>query len=153
MARFLATAVLLSSGLAAGCLDNDGPDPGQQIFESSLAQWNETGPSSYDMLLRRQTISANPDLKVVISVRNGVVTSRIFFGTDIPVSEDAAAAFPDIDGLFAFLGEAMEGDPFLLAAEYDSEFGYPSSITYDATAAQTSDNVTYTVEELTPVEG
>jgi hypothetical protein len=152
MARSLATAILLASGLTAGCLDNDGPDPGEQIFQSSLAQWNESGPASYDMLLRRQTISANPDLKVVISVRNGVVTSRIYFGTDIPVSGDAAAAFPDIDGLFAFVREAMDADPFLLATEYDTEYGYPSNIVYDATAGQTSDNVTYTVEELTPVE-
>lgn len=152
MARFLATAILLASGLTAGCLDNDGPDPGRQIFESSLAQWNETGPESYDMVLRRQTISATPDIRVVITVRNGVVTSRIYFGTDIPVGSDASASFPDIDGLFAFVSEAMKGDPFLLSTEYDGEYGYPSNVVYDATAGQTSDNVTFTVEELTPVE-
>jgi hypothetical protein len=152
MARNFATAILLSSGLIAGCLDNGGPDPGRQIFESSLAQWNDLEPANYDMVLRRQTISANPDLRVVIQVRNGVVTSRFYLGTDIPVTGDAAAAFPDIDGLFAFLGDAMEGDPFLLSAEYDSDFGYPSSIVYDANAGQTSDNVTYTVEEFTPLE-
>jgi hypothetical protein len=152
MARYLATAILLSSGLVAGCLDNDGPDPGRQIFEASLAQWNDLEPPNYDMVLRRQTISANPDLRVVIQVRNGVVTGRFYLGTDIPVTGDAAAAFPDIDGLFAFLGEAMEGDPFLLSAEYDSDFGYPSSIVYDLNAGQTSDNVNYTVEEFTPIE-
>jgi len=152
MARYLATAILLSSGLTAGCLDNDGPDPGQQIYESSLAQWNELEPANYDMVLRRQTISANPDLRVVITVRNGVVTSRTYLGTDIPVGADAASAFPDIDGLFAFVGEAMEGDPFLLSTEYDSEWGYPSNVVYDASAGQTSDNVTYTVEEFTPIE-
>ena len=152
MARYLAAAILITSGLVAGCLDNDGPDPGQQIFEASLAQWNDLEPPNYDMVLRRQTISANPDLRVVISVRNGVVTSRIYQGTDIPVTGDAAAAFPDIDGLFAFLLEAMQGDPFLLSAQYDSDFGYPSSIVYDANAGQTSDNVNYTVEEFTPIE-
>jgi hypothetical protein len=46
----------------------------------------------------------------------------------------------------------MNGNPFLLSTEYDSEFGYPSSVIYDATAGATSDNVTFTVEELTPVE-
>ena len=152
MARYLATALLLSSGLAAGCLDNDGPDPGRQIFEASLAQWNELEPPNYDMVLRRQTISANPDLRVVIQVRNGVVTSRTYLGTDIPVTGDAAAAFPDIDGLFAFVDEAMQGDPFLLATEYDGDWGYPSSIVYDLNAGQTSDNVTYTVEEFTPID-
>jgi hypothetical protein len=152
MARYLATAILLSSGMAAGCLDNNGPDPGQQIFESSLAQWNAEGPDSYDMVLRRQTISANPDLRVVITFRNGVVTSRTYLGTEIPVTGDAIALFPDIDGLFDFLAEAMAGDPFLLSAEYDPEFGYPSTITYDEHAGQTSDNVVYTVEEFTPIE-
>ena len=152
MARYLATTILLSAGLAAGCLDNSGPDPGRQIFEASLAQWNELEPPNYDMVLRRQTISANPDLRVVIQVRNGVVTSRTYLGTDIPVTGDAAAAFPDIDGLFAFVDEAMQGDPFLLATEYDGDWGYPSSIVYDLNAGQTSDNVTYTVEEFTPID-
>ena len=91
-------------------------------------------------------------LLVVITVRNGVVTSRTYFGTEVPVGGDAASLYPDIDGLFAFVGEAMEGDPFLLATEYDSEYGYPVSVIYDATAGTTSDNVTFTVEELTPVE-
>ena len=152
MARSLATAILLSSSMAAGCLDNNGPDPGQQIFESSLAQWNAEGPDSYDMVLRRQTISANPDLRVVITFRNGVVTSRTYLGTEIPVTGDAIALFPDIDGLFDFLAAAMAGDPFLLSAEYDPTYGYPSTITYDENAGQTSDNVIYTVEEFTPVE-
>lgn len=149
MARFLATAVLLSSGMAAGCLDNGGPDPGQQIFEASLAQWNDVGPSNYTMVLRRQTIGAAPDIKVVITVRNEVVTSRIYFGTTIPVSAEAAPGYPDIPGLFAIVAEAMAGDPFLLSTSYDEIYGYPSSVQLDVTAAQTSDNVTYTVEEFT----
>ena len=91
MARFLATAVVLSSGLASGCLDNDGPDPGHQIFQASLDLWNEEGPDSYVMVLRRQTIGINPDVRVIITVQNDVVVSRIYDGTDIPVSEDAAA--------------------------------------------------------------
>ena len=151
MARFLATTIALSSALVAGCLDNDGPDPGEQIFAASLAQWNDEGPASYDMILRRQTIGANPDLRVVITVRNEVVTSRFYLGTDIPVGADAASLYPDVPGLFAFLREAMDADPFLLAATYDELYGYPSEITLDMTAGSTSDNVVYTVEELTPV--
>jgi Family of unknown function (DUF6174) len=152
MARYLATAVVLLSGLACGCLGNDGPDPGEQIYESSLELWNTEGPASYDMVLRRQTISANPDLRVVITVRNEVVTSRIYFGTDIPVTGDAAASFPDIPGLFALLREAMDGDPYLVSALYDETYGYPRELTLDETAASTNDNVTFTVEEFTPVE-
>ena len=148
MARSLATAMLLTSVMAAGCLQNDGPDPGVQIFEASLAQLNEVGPSNYDMVLRRQTIGAVPDIKVVISVRNDVVTSRIYFGTTIPVSAEAAPGYPDIPGLFAIVHDAMAGDPFLLSTTYDEIYGYPSSVQLDVTAAQTSDNVTYTVEEF-----
>ena len=152
MARFLVTTAVFSAALAAGCLDNDGPDPGEQIFESSLQQWNEDGPASYDMVLRRQTLGVNPDLRVVITVRNEIVTSRFYLGTDIPVSGDAAALYPDVPGLFAFVREAMDADPFLLSTAYDELYGYPSEITLDLTAGSTSDNVIYTVEEFTPVE-
>lgn len=152
MARFFATTVALSSALAAGCLDNDGPDPGEQIYQASLEQWNEEGPDSYEMVLRRQTLGANPDLRVVITVVNNVVTSRIYLGTDIPVGDDATSLYPDIPGLFAFVREAMDADPFLLATSYDETYGYPSEITLDVTAGSTSDNVVYTVEEFTPTE-
>ena len=94
MARFLTTAVVLSSGLAGACLDNAGPDPGRQIFQASLDLWNDEGPDSYVMVLRRQTISANPDLRVVITVENDVVVSRFYEGTNIPVSAEAAAGYP-----------------------------------------------------------
>ena len=150
MARFLTTAVVLSSGLGGACLDNAGPDPGKQIFQASLAQWNEEGPDSYVMVLRRQTLGANPDLRVVITVENDVVVSRFYEGTDIPVSVDAAAGFPDVPGLFSIVLDAMEGDPFLLSTEYDPTYGYPSSVTLDVTAGSTSDNVIYTVVEFTP---
>lgn len=151
MARFLATAVLLASTLVSGCLDS-GPDPGQQIFEASLAQWNSDGPESYDMVLRRQTISVNPDLRVLITVRNGVVTSRFYFETNIPVAPADVEKYPDVLGLFDFVAEAMAGDPFLLATTYDELYGYPSEVQYDLTAGSTSDNVTFTVVEFTPIE-
>ena len=152
MARFLTTAVVLSSGLAGACLDNAGPDPGRQIFQASLDLWNDEGPDSYVMVLRRQTISANPDLRVVITVENDVVVSRFYEGTNIPVSAEAAAGYPDIPGLFAFVLDAMEGDPFLLSTDYDPTYGYPSSVTLDVTAGSTSDNVIFTVVEFTPAE-
>ena len=151
MARFLATMMLLASTAASGCLDN-GPDPGEQIYEASLAQWNTEGPESYDMVLRRQTISANPDLRVLIRVRNGVVADRFYFETDIPVAPADAEKYPDVPGLFEFVREAMDGDPFLLATTYDEIYGYPREIQYDLTAGSESDNVIFTVVEFTPVE-
>lgn len=152
MARLLATAVVLSSGLVGGCLDNSGPDPSKQIFEASLGLWNDEGPESYTMVLRRQTVGINPDVRVVITVQHDIVISRIYQGTEVHVSEDAAAGYPDIPGLFSLVLEAMNGDPFLLSTNYDPTYGYPSSVTLDVTAARTSDNVIYTVEEFTPTE-
>jgi len=152
MARFSATAVLLSSVLSAACLDNAGPDPGEQIFKSSLEEWNTKGPTSYDMVLRRQTISLNPDLSVLITVRNGVVTSRTYDGTTIPVEPANASLYPDVPGLFAFLKQAMDSNPFLLNAEYDETYSYPQLITLDRYAGRTDDNVTYTVTSFTAIE-
>jgi hypothetical protein len=152
MARLNATAVLLSSVLSAACLDNAGPNPGEQIFESSLDEWNTEGPDSYDMVLRRQTISLNPDLSVLITVRNGVVTSRTYDGTTIPVEPGNVTLYPDVPGLFAFLKDAMDSDPFLLSAEYDETYSYPQMITLDRFAGRTDDNVVYTVTSFTAIE-
>lgn len=152
MARILPTTLLLASGLAAACLDSSGPNPGEQIFEASLEQWNADGPDSYDMVLRRQTVSANPDLSVRITVRNGLVTSRIYDGTEIPVAAGDADLFPDVPGLFAFLKDAMDADPFYLSAAYDETYGFPIEIQLDMFAGRTDDNVTFTVTTFTAVE-
>lgn len=152
MARFQSTAVLCAALLTASCLDSGGPDPGEQIYLSSLEQWNSEGPSSYDMVLRRQTISATPDLSVLITVRNGTVTSRTYDGTAIPVEPGSVVYYPDVPGLFQFVRSAMDADPFLLSTEYDEAYGYPSSINLDMYAGRTDDNVIYTVTSFTPIQ-
>ncbi len=151
MARILATTLLLASGMAAGCLDSTGPDPGEQIYEASLEQWNNDGPDSYDMVLRRQTVSVNPDVSVLITVRNGVVTSRTYDGTTIPVEPGSASLYPDVPGLFAIARDAMDADPFFLSIEYDEVYGYPKIINLDLVAGRTDDNLIYTVTVFTPV--
>lgn len=152
MARILVTTLLLASGLAAACLDSSGPNPGEQIFEASLEQWNTDGPDSYDMVLRRQTLGVNPDLAVLLTIRSGVVTSRFYNETDIPVAAADVALWPDVPGLFALLRDAMDDDPFFLSASYDEIYGYPSEIQLDRFAGRTDDNVIYTVTVFTPVE-
>ena len=150
MARFLATAILLSSGMAPVCLDNDGPDPGQQIFESSLAQWNEEGPTSYDMVLRRQTIGANPTSKWSSSVRNDVVTSRIYFGTTSPSSAEAPRRLsPTSPACLRLWQEAMAATRSCSRPRTTRSTAYPSSVQPGRDRGHQTDNVTYTVEELT----
>jgi hypothetical protein len=144
---------------AAGCSDVSGPNPAEQIYSAALAQWNTTGPASYDMVLKRECICTVAEIDVTIQVRDEVVTSRTYTGTgdpqdpndDDPVEVGNQDLYPDVPGLFAIVRDAMDGDPFFLSAEYDQDFGYPSIIQLDMNASTNSDNVVYTVVSFTPV--
>ena len=147
-------ALMLAASILAfsSCADNSGPDPAEQIYSSALAQWNQLGPDSYDLNLKRQCICTPSDVDVTIQVRDGVVTSRFFTGTDIQVPAGQISLYPDVPGLFQIIRVAMDNDPYFLSAEYDQNFGHPVIIQLDQVAGRTDDNVLYTSLSLTPVE-
>ena len=151
MAR--AALVLATSILAlSSCADTSGPDPAEQIYASALAHWNQQGPDSYDLNLKRQCLCSPADVDVTIQVRNGAVTARFFTGTEIQVPASQISLFPDVPGLFQLIRVAMDNDPFYLSAEYDQNFGHPVNIQLDQVGGRSDDNVVYTSLSLTPVE-
>ena len=150
MAR--AALVLATSILAiASCTDTSGPDPAEQIYSSALAQWNQLGPDSYDLNLKRQCVCSPSDVDVTIQVRNGVVAARFFTGTELPVPAGQASLYPDVPGLFQVVRTAMDNDPYFLSAEYDQNFGHPVLIQLNQDASRNDDDVIYTSLSLTAI--
>jgi hypothetical protein len=147
-------ALLLAASLLtlSSCADTSGPDPAEQIFTSALAQWNEFGPDSYDLVLKRQCVCTPSDVDVTIQVRNGTVAARFYTGTELQVPANQVSLYPDVPGLFQLIRNAMDNDPFFLSAEYDQNFGHPVNVQLDLVAGRTDDNVVYTSLSLTPVE-
>jgi hypothetical protein len=136
---------------AVNCNSVSGPDPAEQIFTAALDQWNELGPDSYDMVLRRECFCAVPIVDVTIQVRDNVVISRTYTDTGDPVEPGVVALFPDVPGLFTFVRSAMDGDPYYFSASYDSSYGHPIEIQLDVAAGRSDDNLIYRTRSLTPV--
>ena len=150
MARLplLFSASILAS---AACSDTSGPNPAEQIYTAALAQWNESGPASYDMVLKRQCICQVSEIDVTIQVRNRVVVSRTFTASGDPVGSGQVSLYPDVPGLFALVRAAMDDDPVFLSATYDQTYGHPIEIQLDLDGSRSDDNVVYTTLQLTPV--
>lgn len=144
--------LLAGSLLASACSDVSGPDPAEQIYSSALAHWNQVGPASYDLVLKRQCICTPAEVDVTIEVRNGTVTARYYTATGDPVAASSASLYPDVPGLFQVVRDAMDGDPLFLSAEYDQTYGHPVLIQIDQVGGRSDDNVVYTSLSLTPVE-
>jgi hypothetical protein len=148
------TAWLLAGSILAGsaCSNTSGPDPAEQIYSAALAQWNQLGPDSYDLVIKRQCVCQTlPDVDVTIQVRNGTVTARFYTVTGDPVEGASAALYPDVPGLFLVVRNAMDQDPVFLSAEYDQTYGHPVVIQLDLEGGRSDDNVVYTTLSLTPI--
>jgi len=72
---------------------------------------------------------------VVVTVRNGVVTSRRYVGTGAAVAASFAGAFPAVEGLFALVDAAVRSGTRPLDVRYHATFGYPTRIVMGDPAA------------------
>jgi hypothetical protein len=85
---------------------------------------------------------------VVVTVRNGVVESRVYSTTDEPVSATLTESFPAVDGLFEFVRKALrEADH--VRVRYHSTLGYPEQIDTDWYENSIDDELGISVRNLT----
>jgi len=120
----LATMLTLGVG---GCR-GPGTDPESSLM-TSRARWARLAPAAYTFTL---FISCEclPEMSgpVRISVRDGVVESRLYVQSGTAVSAEYAESFPAIEGLFAKIEQAVRDGTRPLEVRYDAELGYPLRI-------------------------
>ena len=147
-ARFLAmfvTAVAIAFAPAA-CSDATGPD---DRLAAARRQWSSAGPAAYSVTLGRGCFCAQEvPSPVVITVRNGVIESRHYKTTGAPVSPAYADAFPDVEGLFDVIEDALENAD-RVDVKYHSTLGYPLEIFIDYIRNAIDDELAYMVTDLT----
>src|SRR5688572_17768793 len=78
--------------------------PADSLLEANRALWASSGVDSYRYRFRWECFCTHEYVRVVdITVMNGVIVSVVEASTGRPVSEEAAAYYRTINGLFDFL--------------------------------------------------
>lgn len=131
-------AILALSGSA--CHVSTSPE---SDLDTARSRWTRSHPSSYDIVVRRVCFCAtevtNP---VLVSVREGVVTSRTYVGSGAQVSAQFASLFPTVEGIFRIVDDALGRNAYTLDVAYDPAYGFPVTIDIDYVNNAVDDELT-----------
>ena len=90
--------------------------------------WQRRGPDDYSITISR-SCECLPGMAepAVVVVRDGVVESRTYVRTGLPVPPEFGHGYPSVEGLFERIEEglAAEGNGEL-SVDYHSAYGYPT---------------------------
>jgi hypothetical protein len=139
-----AAAMLLLLGMPA-CSGTT--SPGSQV-EVAASRWEERGPPRYNYIFH-QSCECLFTGTYSVTVHDGVV----IFAMPVPVATPPAPspdleAMPTIDDLFDRLRTAAAANPIRFEVEYDEEFGYPTSGSFDISAVGADDEYAFEAREL-----
>jgi hypothetical protein len=117
----------------------------QRDLDRNRRRWESLGIVSYDYTLRRSCFCATEAIGPVrISVRNGVVTARVYVDTGQPVASVFWDIFPAIDGVFDIVQKAIDREAADLRTSYDSGMYFPNEIVIDYVRNAVDDELTVT---------
>jgi len=136
--------------LMAGCgiLGPDSPDLEWEIA-MHRAMWEANRPAGYEYVVERLCYCLEGAIgKVRVHVEGDSVTSRMYADGRGEVASELAALFPDVDGLFGVLEDALDRGADGVDVTWDNEIGVPVAILLDYDKFTVDDEVTYRVPEL-----
>lgn len=147
------TRVLLGSMVALAACDLLEPSDGQapsDLFEAR-AMWASAGVDDYELLLDRSCFCPDP----------GPVRVRVEDGRKVSVTSDTASpepiplqTYPDVEGLFDLVDEALERQAHHLRVAYHPSLGYPTQVEVDYERRTADDEIRYQAAlRVTPAGG
>lgn len=133
---------------AAGC-GTTGPhgDLASEI-EANREIWRQLGPASYQYGIQRICF-CGPDAigPVRVTVQDGTVVSRVYTDSGTPVPDDFEPLFPDVEGLYEVLLDALERDAAQIDVTWDSVTGLPSEFFIDYNEQIADEEVGFRIDE------
>lgn len=121
--QYRRSVALLALALLTACAAPTAP---LDQLSSARARWVRAGVVSYTMeLYRGCECLPGASGTVTIVVRNGVVVSRTYANSDLPVPAALASAFPTIEQIFARMETELREVPHPHDLEFDRQFGFP----------------------------
>lgn len=142
--RFLATVVTL--GAIGGC-DVTEPEGDLGELGEAMARWAAVGPDSYQYAVAQLCFCGFVG-PVRVTVVNGVVTNRVVVETGEPLEEFLADGYPNVEGLFAIIADAIARDPAELEVTYDADTGVPLDFWIDYSRNIADEELGYSVSEV-----
>jgi hypothetical protein len=127
-ARRLAVAAAIP--LAAAACRAGPAEPGAGL-EPARARWARSGPANYRMTLHRSCECTEAmSGPVVVTVRGGAVTARVYERTGAPVAASYAGVFPVVEGLFALVEAGIRAGTRPADVRYHPALGYPTRVVF-----------------------
>ena len=134
--------------LLAGCGTVEPFDDLREELERNEQLWGDVGPLNYVYTIERQCfcgVEARGPVRVTAS--GPIATSRIYVDTEEPVEASFAGLFPTVEGLFAFIGDAIARGAHDIDVTYDLETGVPLTVFVDYAAHVADEEIGYVVRE------
>jgi Family of unknown function (DUF6174) len=134
--------------VVAGC---GGDSPLGTQFEPRLlwarVQWESRAVDSYAMTVTPLCFCGFVE-PVRVTVRDGVVVSRVVVSTGGALPAQHASSYPDVPGLFARIDRAHEEGADSVDADFDESYGFPTGIWIDWKVSLADDEEGYRVEDF-----
>lgn len=128
-------------------------DPPDSLLEANRALWNASGIESYRYRFGWECFCGTDYLRVVdIIVVNGAIESVLDASTGRPVSEEAAAYYRTIDGLFDYIRAAIDRPAASVRSVYDMNLGYPADTFIDYAFNWADDEIRFRIYGLSPLD-
>lgn len=144
--RFPVLAVLVA---IAGC-GTTGPNGDlRSLVEQNRALWEQTRPATYRYGVQRLCF-CGPDAigPVRVTVQDETVVSRVYTESGDPVADDLESLFPDVDGLFDTLIDALDRDAADINVTWDSTTGLPSEFFIDYSEQIADEELGFRIDEV-----
>ena len=140
----MVVAVVLAT---IGCSTNP-LSPDREALASTRARWEASGIDSYVFEFQRLCFCPPVVIRQVrIEVVDGAVSSAVYVDTGDPV-DDPSVSVPTIEDLFDEIQDAIDREADSLETEYDSQAGYPISVSIDYIEQAIDDEMAFTVPTL-----
>jgi hypothetical protein len=133
-----------------GAVPTTGP-VSDSVLQASLGRWSDAHVVSYRYRFRWNCYCTQDYVRMVdITVTRGVVVSVTDAQTGVPLSDQAAANYRTIDGLFDFVRGAVDGSVASVNGAFDPTLGYPSLVSVDYAANTADDEKGFQIFSLMP---
>ena len=143
--RLCMVAVALS---IAGCDVTDPIGDLRVELERNRLQWSQVAPDSYSYVVQHFCYCGIAGIDVRITVDGPAVTDRVFEETGDALPEGVAESYPAVEGLFAFVEDALDRGAHSIEITYDPDTGVPLEISVDYRENVIDEEARYAVVEL-----
>ncbi len=118
-------------------------------IERSRLLWSTVEPDSYEYVLERICFCGEEARGPVrVRVENGSIDELRYTMPDLPVDSSLWSLFPDVDGLFDLLENALDRDAAQIDAIFDPDWGIPVDLFIDYSREIADEEVGFVVREL-----